>query len=154
MFCPKKLFSTFVLYQCLLYYINFQNIFTFTRILHLLVFKIGDSLQCIFKVKILSFSTNFSKINFQLTSLNFVWPNFVIFIGFLFRFLISCFDSLHIFSHFLNYFFFLLVNFLASLFNLFGSLFFLLSKISAFIFSIVIQLWNKAFSPVTQLSLK
>ena len=54
-FVWRKFFNIFVLSQCMVYWIHFQNIHTFTyqkTLLHrllLLVFKIIESLQCILK---------------------------------------------------------------------------------------------------------
>ena len=58
LFCPKNYFLTCVLSQCIVYWIDFQNIHTFTyqktllRKLLLLVFKIVESLQCILNLAI------------------------------------------------------------------------------------------------------
>ena len=87
--CQRKksaIFVTFILFegfflnicvlsQCIMYWINFQNIYTFTyskTLIHtllLLVFKIVESLQCILEIKILKYllkiktasPTNFQK---------------------------------------------------------------------------------------------
>ena len=55
LFCPKEFFKHLCSTQCIVYWINFQNICTFTYqklLLHtllLLVLKIVESLQCILK---------------------------------------------------------------------------------------------------------